>query len=230
MNNFIDYPLVDVIALSNIKCSAPIEGKLAYATAENFVGRVIDGYCLKAQEICLMTEKSASALCVVQNDLLKQQIGIFIYDAYRPLRAVKDFVRWFHEPVTENIERQRKKIHYPDLEKTDLARLGYLAESVSRHNFGHVVDLVLIDITTKLFLDMGTCFDFFGEISHATATENQIGIEAYRNRRLLTDTMQRYGFIPHAKEFWHFEYKDQDVAEPLDIPIVAELKNLNISK
>jgi hypothetical protein len=35
--------LIDVIARSQRYCEFPIQGKLAYACKENFVGRVIDG-------------------------------------------------------------------------------------------------------------------------------------------------------------------------------------------
>src|SRR3989344_6642439 len=202
--------LMDVIALSKKDCDFPIEGKLAYATEENFVGRLIDGYSPETDELCLMTPRSAAALCQVQNYLNKKQLGLYIFDAYRPLRAVKDFVKWFYEPICREIEIERKKLHYPHIEKVDLGRLGYIAAEVSKHNFGHTVDLTLIHLKTKQFLDMGTCFDYFDELSHITATPDELGEEAYNNRNKLSEAMQKFGFMPYEKEYWHFNYHVQE--------------------
>lgn len=58
--------LVDMTALSQKYCSFPIQGKLAYAGYENFVGRVIDGY---AADVCLLARHAAQALCDVQSEL-----------------------------------------------------------------------------------------------------------------------------------------------------------------
>lgn len=219
------YGLINVIALSKRYCGVPIQGHLAYATTENFVGRILDGYSADISDICLMTESSALALCQVQNTLLKYNIGIYIYDAYRPLRTVKDFARWAASPVLNAYELTRKQIHYPNINKTDLAKFGYIADSVSRHNFGHVVDLMLIDINTHTHLDMGACFDYFDLLSHTTATEEEIGSAAYQNRLLLSNAMQQQGFMPYENEFWHFEYSIQDIHEPMDTPISSIKSN-----
>lgn len=221
--------LIDLIALSKKRCSYPISGKLAYATPENFIGRIIDGYSATATDVCLMAKKAAAALCEIQNELVKNNLGLFIYDAYRPLRAVKDFAKWFYQSVAGPYEIERKKIHYPNIEKTELVKLGYAPETISRHNFGHAIDLTLIDINTHQPLDMGACFDFFDELSHATVTKKQIGAEAYQNRKTLTHIMQKYGFIPYEFEFWHFDYHIQEIDEPLDITIESGLKNLNVT-
>ena len=94
-------PLVDVVSLSKQKCQHPIIGKLAYATDENFIGRVINGYSPDATDVCLLTPKAAHALCQAQNELNeKHQLGLLIYDAYRPHRAVKDFAQWIQQPPT----------------------------------------------------------------------------------------------------------------------------------
>src|SRR5690348_2141281 len=58
--------LVDVIALSRSCCAHPIEGFLAYATKENFLGRVVNGYVPSAARVCLLTQKVAMQLCSVQ--------------------------------------------------------------------------------------------------------------------------------------------------------------------
>jgi D-alanyl-D-alanine dipeptidase len=92
------------------------------------------------------------------------------------------------------------------------------------------VDLALVDITTNKILDMGACFDYFHEISHITATEQQIGKIPYKNRNILSDAMQRFNFIPYEKEFWHFDFTIHEIQHPIDIPIDNKLKNLNVDE
>lgn len=222
--------LVDVTALSQKLCTHPITVKLAYATVDNFIGRVIDGYSADVTDLCLMTPKAAYALCKVQNDLLENhQLGLFVYDSYRPLRAVKDFAQWFTQPIANETELTRKAIHYPNLKKTDLGPLGYIAEEVSRHNFGHAVDVTLIDPKTQQPLNLGTCFDFFDPLSHTNAPQHKIGIEAYQNRLILSATMQRHHFVPYQFEFWHFDYQICESNTPIDLPITDKLKNKNLN-
>jgi D-alanyl-D-alanine dipeptidase len=90
---------------------------LAYVGPENFVGRIIDGYSENADDVCLLSTQAASALCDVQNELNQSHLGLYIFDAYRPLRAVKDFARWYHAPVENEYERVRQQVHYPHLFK-----------------------------------------------------------------------------------------------------------------
>lgn len=219
--------LVDVVSLSEQQCETPILGKLAYACEENFVGRVIDGYCPKAADVILLAKQAASALCQVQNALNQQGFGLYIFDAYRPLRAVKDFAVWFRAPVANDYEQERQKIHYPYLEKADLVTQGYIPDTVSRHNFGRAVDLTLIDLNDHAFLKMGACFDFFDELSHHTATAEQLGEETYQNRQLLLNVMQEHNYQPYPTEYWHFDYHLIETEEPMDLPIDASLKHLN---
>lgn len=220
--------LTDVIALSKKHCRYPIQGQLAYAGCENFVGRVIDGYSADAVDVCLLSKKAAFALCDVQQALNKDGLGLYIFDAYRPLRSVKDFAKWYHLPVLNEYERVRQKIHYPQLKKNDLVAKGYVSDTTSRHNFGNAVDLTLIQLSDLSLLDMGACFDYFDELSHETATIEQIGADAYQNRQTLTHAMQQSGFILYPYEYWHFDYQEIEVSEPMDICIDASLKGLNV--
>lgn len=212
-------PLTDVASLSKTLCPFPIQGELSYAGKENFLGRMVDGYTSEAKNLCLLTERAAHALCEVQKDLNQKSLGLYIFDAYRPLRAVKDFARWFHAPVTSDYELERKRIHYPNIEKTDLVRLGYAPDTISRHNFGNAVDLTLIQLSDSSFLNMGACFDYFDELSHQVATIEQIGKEAYENRQILKTAMEQHKFIPYEYEFWHFDYHEREVDKPMDYVI-----------
>ncbi len=219
--------LVDVIKLSETNCSHKISCLLAYATKENFLGRIVNGYHADAAHIALVTPKTAQALCQVQNQLNQKQLGLFVFDSFRPLRAVRDFKAFMHEPVHGDYELVRKQIHYPHVEKDQFSILGYVADEVSNHCFGDTIDLSLIDLQTGKLLDMGACFDFFDPISHATATAKDIGQIAYDNRLILSEAMITAGFIPYEKEFWHYEFHEREVETPLDFAITAELQGLN---
>jgi PhoPQ-activated pathogenicity-related protein/D-alanyl-D-alanine dipeptidase len=219
--------LVDVVALSKKECARPIQAHLAYATENNFVGQHIDGYTPGLTDMALMTKAAAAALVKVQNDLfLEHGYGLLIYDSYRPQQAVRHFVRWSKLPPVGKHELDRKKLQYPDIEKATMFERGYVSED-SQHCYGHTVDLVLVDKNGKE-LNHGVPFDYMGTKSHATATVKDIGEEALNNRKILTATMKKYGFVPYPLEYWHFSYGDKSIHEPMDIKITPELKGLNV--
>lgn len=222
-------PLIDAVVLSHKLCLSPIECHLAYATNENFLGRIVHGYHKEATSLCLMTKSAATALCHVQNKLNKQKLGLFVFDSYRPLRAVKDFGLWMQTPSQGHYEEVRKQIHYPHIEKNELSILGYVADCVSNHCFGDTIDLSLIDLNTKQLLDMGACFDFFDEISYPSAPPERIGVKAYENRLILANAMAAEGFQPYSKEFWHYTFQQRDIQEPLDLEITPALVGLGNS-
>jgi D-alanyl-D-alanine dipeptidase len=224
--------LVDVVALSQKKCSRPIQALLAYATPENFIGRVIDGYTPGLTNFALLTKNAAEALCAVQNTLLtNHNLGLLIYDSYRPKRAVRDFVKWSSAPVNDDaagrFELQRKAVHYPNIEKARMFELGYVAED-SQHCYGHTVDLVLID-ENGVELDLAACFDFMDVLSHSTATAADIGDEAFKNRTILAETMKSHGFMSYPNEFWHYNFNEKTINEPIDIFITPDLQGLNVA-
>jgi D-alanyl-D-alanine dipeptidase len=225
MVNF-ENKLIDVVKLSQKSCEYPIQCNLVYATRENFLGRRVDGYHPNATHIALATPKAAHAVCQVQNKLNQMQLGLIIFDSYRPLRAVRDFKYWMHAPVESDYELERKAIHYPHIDKSQASILGYLADDVSNHCFGDTIDLALIDLKTGLLLDMGACFDYFDEISYPSAPASVIGEQAFKNRLLLSDAMLEAGFIPYEKEFWHFTYKDREITVPMDFEITSDLEGI----
>lgn len=223
-----DIPLVDVISLSQSLCPVTIQGDLKYAYEDNFIGRAIDGYQYDVRDICLLAPQAAKMLCKVQNFLIEQyQQSLVIFDAYRPLRATRDFVKWFHETPTSK-ELIRKNIHYPTLEKNQLVTQGYIADGISNHCYGQSVDVSLIDLKTQAEFDMGTCFDFFDSLSHATQSEAAIGAIAFENRTRLKNAMQRYHFNVHPNEYWHFDFEVRENLDPLDIVINEKLRGLGV--
>ncbi len=167
---------------------------MRYLTNDNFIGRPIDGY---ERPVCYLTREAAAALSAVARDLAPQGLAIKVFDCYRPQRAVAHFVRW-----AQNIKDvARKAQHYPEVEKRNLFRDGYIA-SRSGHSRGSTVDLTLVNKADGRELDMGTPFDFFSP--RAWPSDKSVSRQAQANRALLAQAMMRRGFRPYEKEWWHF--------------------------
>ena len=165
-----------------------------YATWDNFTGRPIDGY---SKNRIIGTVEMAYALRNVALVAKEKGYGLLIWDAYRPQRAVNNFLEWAKLPE----DGKRKAIHYPNIEKRDLILQGYVAEK-SSHSRGSAVDLTLFDLSTKECLDMGGRFDYMDVKSHHDATE--ITLEEKKNREILCEIMTQNGFVSYDKEWWHY--------------------------
>jgi zinc D-Ala-D-Ala dipeptidase len=207
---------------------------MRYPTLDNFVGRPITGYHAPK---CLLTSRAAEALKRVQGDLNKQNLGLKVYDCYRPRAAVRDFVKWGRDLA----DRKMKARFYPNVEKRDLFRSGYIS-SKSAHSRGSTVDLTIVpflaapqppyDPSAPLKsceaakdarapdnnLDMGTSFDCFSSRSH-TAYDG-IGPEQKKNRQLLRSLMTRHGFRNLSTEWWHYSLRDEPYPDrSFDFPV-----------
>ena len=180
-------------------CVPGIIQEIRYFSTYNFIGERIDGY----EEPCaLLTKEAARALKSVANEMAVRGLRLKVFDAYRPACAVKHFVLW----GIEDQDIRMKPYFYPDLEKQELFIKGYIAK-LSSHSRGSTVDLTLLDMQTGKELDMGSPFDFFGEISHPDYTG--ITEEQYANRMLLQRAMVRNGFKPLDCEWWHFTLENE---------------------
>lgn len=184
--------------------------EIRYYSTYNFIGDRIDGY----EEPCaLLTKEAARALKNVANEANVLGYRLKIFDAYRPVRAVKHFVFW----GIEDLDLRMKPYFYPDLEKQELFVRGYIA-SQSSHSRGSTVDLTLLDMNTGREVDMGSPFDMFSEISHPDC--KGITDEQYENRMLLQNLMVKAGFLPIDCEWWHFTLKDEPFPDTyFDFPV-----------
>ena len=168
--------------------------EIRYYSTYNFVGDRIDGY----EEPCaLLTIDAARALKQASKELAVQGYRLKVFDAYRPVCAVKHFVFW----GIEDQDVRMKQYFYPDLEKQELFMKGYIAKN-SSHSRGSAIDLTLLDMKTGKEVDMGGPFDFFNIISHTDY--RGITDEQYENRMNLQRAMLRNGFQPLDCEWWHF--------------------------
>ena len=196
---------------------------MRYGGFDNFTGRPLPGY--GAPE-CVLRRDVAQALAKVEADLDKRQLGLKVYDCYRPTRAVAAFARWAQRPDDGATKR-----FYPALDKRRLFSLGYIA-SHSAHSTGNAVDLTLVPLPTPPALafdaqavygpctapadkrapdnsldnslDMGTGFDCFDDKSRTASAA--IAPEQQRRRALLVAVMRARGFHNYFREWWHFSF------------------------
>lgn len=208
--------------------------ELRYAGSHNFLGRPVAGY---HAERCLITLPAARALERVQAELRPMGLSLKIYDAYRPQRAVDDFVRWAADPA-DTLTRGE---FYPTLDKPSLFEEGYVARR-SSHSRGSTVDLTIVPASAtpqppwtpgdtvcpcfeplgKRFpdnsIDMGTGYDCF----HPTAwtASEAVPPQARANRLLLKTLMERHGFRNYDKEWWHYTLRGEPFPDTyFDFPI-----------
>ena len=173
--------------------------EIRYYSTYNFLGERVDGY----EEPCaIATIEAARALKSVSNELYVQGYRLKVFDAYRPVCAVKQFVIW----GLEDTDIRMKPYFYPELEKQDLFIKGYIAGR-SSHSRGSAVDVTLFDMKTGKEVDMGSPFDLFSKVSHPDCRD--ITDEQYENRMTLQKAMIRGGFEPIDCEWWHFKLKDE---------------------
>ncbi len=173
--------------------------EIRYHSTYNFIGDRIDGY---EEPVALATKDAARALKAVAGEMMVQGYRLKIFDAYRPMIAVKHFILW----GIEDEDIRMKPYFYPEIDKQDTFRLGYIAKQ-SSHSRGSAIDLTLLDMKTGKELDMGSPFDMFSEVSHPDY--RGITDQQYENRMILQHTMVRNGFVPYECEWWHFMLKDE---------------------
>lgn len=172
--------------------------ELRYQGTDNFLGQPVDGYQGARP---MLTRAAAEALARVQQDLAPFGLGLKVFDAYRPQRAVDHFVRWARD--LQDVRMQAR--YYPRVDKSRLFVEGYIADR-SGHSRGSTVDLTLVELSPEGVpgreLDMGSGFDFFGPESWPTSGVPDAGQRAHR--ALLQALMLRHGFKPYDQEWWHF--------------------------
>lgn len=184
--------------------------ELRYLGSNNFLGRPVEGY---QADVVFMTEPAARALQAVQGDLASEGLGLKVFDAYRPQRAVNDFVRW----AADSDDILMKQQYYPSLNKDELFPGGYIAER-SGHSRGSTVDLTLVQLADSQELDMGSPYDFFDPVSWPSDTS--ITAAQHANRMTLREAMLANGFRAIGTEWWHFTLEDEPFPDVyFDFPV-----------
>lgn len=183
---------------------------LKYCGDDNLLGRPLKGYA--SDGVAVLTQVAARSLAKIashlQEDAVKQQLNLqsptlLIWEAYRPEMAGEDFWQWSQDSCEKT-----KPNYYPNVDKKDFFKLGYIAKQ-SSHSRGSTVDLTIIDNVNgkQIALDMGTPFDFMDPLSHPA--NKAVSKEAYRNRQFLKKLMAQFGWKGIEQEWWHFTYQDE---------------------
>ena len=207
-------PNPDLVDVRELEPS--IRTDIRYAGSDNFVGGPVDGYESPA---CLLARPAAEALAGVQRELAAEELGLLVYDCYRPQRAVDHFVRW----AADTADLGTKEAYYPNVEKSRLFEEGYIAER-SGHSRGATIDLTLVrapvaaDAPADEPLDMGTPYDFLDPRSHTESPE--VADEQRANRLRLRAAMEAGGFRNYEAEWWHYTLRDEPYPDTyFDLPI-----------
>ncbi len=177
------------IGLVNIKDSIPeIIVDLKYSSEDNFLGFNFYGELKNAfvQPECF--KKLKAAYKFLQDTL--PGYTFIIYDAVRSIEAQQ--IMW------DSVKVPEKQKHW------------YVAnpEKGSIHNYGMALDITIAKPQGEP-LDMGTKFDFFGELAFPDKSDYYLKIgklspEQYNNRMLLLNIMRRAGFYVSKTEWWHY--------------------------
>jgi len=161
---------------------------LRYATKNNFTHRKL----YESGKRTFLRLPVVKALQKVQSELNQKGYGLKVFDAYRPYSITKKMWDLIHD------ER-------------------YVADPSkgSGHNRGLAVDLTIIHLKDGSELKMGTGFDNFTDTAHQTF--RNLPADILSNRKLLRETMERYGFKALETEWWHFSWPNDRNYEVLDI-------------
>lgn len=181
-----------------------------YATCDNFTGASVDGYL--ANRI-VGTRALCRALARAQERAASLGFGLFLWDGYRPQRAVDCFLRWAEQPE----DGRKKARHFPHLDRREMFEKGYVAAR-SGHSRGSTVDLTLYHLATGEVAAMGGDHDLMDPISHHGA--RAISAVETRNRAYLRSVMEASGFEPYHREWWHYTLRDEPYPDTyFDFPI-----------
>ena len=172
---------------------------LRYATKDNFTG--VRLYPSSTRHTYLR-KPVAEALSAVAKELERMNLGIKIWDAYRPYQVTVKF--W-------ELIRDERYVAHPS--------------KGSGHNRGIAIDLTLYDLTTGKEISMPTGFDDFSETAHHGQPLGDD--EKTRNRELLRTVMEKHGFLKFQTEWWHYSWPGAGHFEVLDIPLAKLKKQKN---
>lgn len=173
---------------------------LKYATTQNFMHQKL----YPPIQTTFLRKPAADSLKKVVEYLKRQNLAIIIFDAYRPYSVTKKM--W---------------------EKVKDDRYAADPSKGSGHNRGTAVDLTLINLQTKKELSMGSGFDNFTDTAHSDFTN--LSPEILKNRNILKNAMEKYGFIQLITEWWHYYLPYSSSYELLDISF-SDLKKMDKRK
>jgi len=169
---------------------------MRYASEDNFTKKK-----LYDSNTCFLRKSVAVKLNSVQKELERMNLGLKVWDCYRPLAVQRIF--WAILP-------DERYVANPD--------------KGSRHNRASAVDLTLVDSQGKE-LRMPTGFDDFSP--RAGHGYQALPDQAIGNRELLKGLMEKAGFISLPEEWWHYDDENWMKFDLMDIPFQDLIKQQN---
>ena len=159
---------------------------IRYATTNNFLHEAVYN-----QPRCFVLEVVALKLDSIQKELQKKDLGLKVFDGYRPL----------------SVQRKMWEL-LPDERFVANPAFGSL------HNRGAAIDVSLVDSSGNE-LEMPTDYGDFTE--RAYLTYNGLPENIQKNRDYLKEIMGKYGFDTIETEWWHYHIRDYDRYQILDL-------------
>lgn len=190
---FIKRGLVDIQ-----KLDPTIQVDLKYSTTDNFIKEDVYGDLERAYLQPMAAEKLVKANQYLKKE--KPNYTLLIYDGARPRSVTKIF--W------------QRMSYLPYNRREDFVADPAIG---SIHNFGCAVDLTILDQNGKI-LDMGTAFDFFGQLAEprreaAMLKAGKLTTQQVENRKLLRRVMTNAGFTSIQTEWWHYNAMSRSQAK-----------------
>ena len=139
---------------------------------------------------------------------LPKNIGIYVYEAYRPLSIQKEyFDKLFYELKAENPSLSDKEI----FTKTAIF-ISPVLDNVPPHSTGGAIDITLINLETGIPLDMGKFGVLFGPDPVFKTHSNEITPTQRKNRNMLIHAATKAGLVNYPMEWWHYSLGDKYAA------------------
>ena len=177
-----------LVNLQTIDSTIMVE--LKYSTTDNFVHTDVYGDLTRAYMQQKPAEMLAKASKILQSKYPNYRL--LVYDSSRPLTIQRKF--W---ALLDTV---------PPVKRADFVANP---DEGSIHNFGSAVDLTVYDLTTRKPLDMGTKYDYFGDLAYPIyedqmLKEGRLTKEQIANRLVLRNAMEKAGYMRIDSEWWHF--------------------------
>lgn len=175
--------------------------ELKYSTNDNFVKSDVYGSLTRAY-----LQKKPAEMLVKAHEYLKEMYPnyrLLIYDGARP-KSVQIKLWEMLDSIPPN--KREDFVASP--------RIG------SIHNYGSAVDLTVYDIVKKKPLDMGTKYDFFGDLAYPRYENQMLKLgklteQQVQNRLVLRIAMEKAGYMPIESEWWHFNAISRNKAKSI---------------
>jgi D-alanyl-D-alanine dipeptidase len=186
--------VADLIDIKKVNPRIIVDMK--YATEDNFTKKK-----LYQSNTCFLRKSTAAKLDAVQKKLEGMNLGLKVWDCYRPLAVQR--ILWAILPDERYVANP---------------------ENGSRHNRASSVDVTLVDSHGKE-LQMPTGFDDFSP--RAYHHYQDLPHQAIRNRELLKGLMEKAGFISLSEEWWHYDDEKWMEFDIIDVPFKDLLRHQN---